>query len=182
MVEVLEKSREFDQEQFDEFCKKTGLHYPPELVAFLKEYNDGELAPNMVKPAGDDCVIRCFYGTSELDCYHIPWVYDCYRDRLHENCIPIAEVHGGNLVCMYMDPADERYVICYYWDHETMDSDIDEPCRIQREDMVFLAEDFSQLLENIVDYPQEEWEQAIPVESKPSFGGRIAAFFKNLWR
>ena len=146
MVSIKSPEESFSKHVFDKFCKKNNLNFPQQFSQFLSQYNDGELDVNVVD-GYDECCVRYFYGTTSETYSNIEDVFECFKERMPYNCIPIAEAEGGNQVCMSLNP--ETYGKVYFWDHETMDVDEGEKCEYSILDMPFIANSFDELLKKI---------------------------------
>ena len=97
----------------------------------------------------NECCVRYFYGTTSESYSNIEDVYECFNGRMPNNCIPIAEAEGRNLVCISLN--SKTYGKLYFWDHEAMDVDEGEECKYSIEDMQLIANSFDELLKKIVD-------------------------------
>jgi len=146
MVSVLLSGEKFSQTAFDKFCQKNLLNFPQQFIKFLSQYNDGELEVNFVD-GFDECCIRYFFGTTSEAYSNIEDVFECYKGRMPNNCIPIAEAEGGNLVCISL--FNKTYGKIYFWDHETMDVEDGEKCEYSIESMPLIAGNFDDLLDKI---------------------------------
>ena len=147
MISIKLAEEKFSQNVFVEFCQRKKLKFPQQFTRFLSQYNDGELGVNIVE-GFNECCVRYFYGTTSESYSNIEDVYECFKGRMPNNCIPIAESEGGNLVCISLD--SKTYGKLYFWDHETMDVDEDEECKYSIEDMQLIANSFDELLKKIV--------------------------------
>ena len=144
MVDINLSDQTFNEGKFQSLCKKYGLVFPESYVDFLKKYNDSELDSNIIMGAEDlGIYIRYFYGTTNDDFSNIEEVYQCYFNRMPSKCIPIADSDFGNQICMSLQK--ENYGKIYFWDHETMDTDYEEKCKLAFEDMILLADSFCSL-------------------------------------
>lgn len=146
MVEIIPSSDTFDIDRFNLFCKKNDLNFPQDYINYIKEYNDGELEENLVD-GFDDISIRYFYGTTGESYSDLEWNYECLLGRLPAKCVPIAEVEGGDLICMSLQP--DSFGSVYYWDHDTMDVDEGDMCDYGVEELQAVASSFSELIEKI---------------------------------
>lgn len=144
-------NEKFDENKFSIFCKKYNLVFPKEYVEFIKSYNDGELEPNIVDCINhsieDMCSIRYFFGTTTEDYSNIEDTFADYVDRMPQDCFPIAESEGSNIVCM--SSQSDTYGRIYFWDHEEMDIDYCEKCTYTIREMPLIANDFEDLLNRI---------------------------------
>ena len=175
MVAVDKSEYAFHEEQFQEFCRQYSLRFPQEFVEYLRAYNNGELAPNVVSSSDDECYVRYFYGIGDEDYSDIRSTYECYAGRLPAGCVAIADADFGNVICMSLN--EDSYGKIYFWDHETMDTDEGES-GLSVEDMECLADSFSGLLDVIVASPYADVaeEDGFVVE-KPSFWHKVLEFF-----
>lgn len=154
MVNVNLSGQTFNEEKFESFCKKYGLVFPKLYTDFLKKYNDSELDSNIIAGTEDlGIYIRYFYGTTNDDFSNIEEVYQSYFNRMPSKCIPIADSDFGNQICMSLQ--NENYGKIYFWNHETMDTDYEEKCKLAFGDMILLADSFESLLDKIVPFEVE---------------------------
>ena len=172
MVAVNKTEIMFDEVRFKTFCKKNSFELPIAYVDYLAEYNDGELESNVVEIENNEINVRFFYGTSGNEYTDIIAVYDEYKERLPEKCIPIADPDFGNLVCMSL--SDDTYGNIYFWDHETMDTEEDAECVISINDMYKIADSFEMLLNQIKESPYE-----FEMKEKKGLRNLLKMFSKN---
>ena len=172
MVNVNEPTCGFDMGKFRAFCDGHAIVFPQALVDYLMQHNDGELESNVIHFPDNEYYIRYFYGTTDKNYSDIALNYEWYADRLPPKCIPIADPDFGNQICMSVAP--ESYGKIYFWDHETMDTEDDEPCVLRLEDMILLADSLEALFEKILDSPVEPNESS----KKVSWRSRLL----SLWR
>lgn len=147
MVKVNSPECEFKKSKFESFCSLYQLEFPKEYIEYLKKYNDAELEPNVVDIGNNECCIRYFYGTSNDEYSDICTIYEVYKNRMPSKFIPIADPDFGNQICMSL--SQDTYGKIYFWDHETMDSDFGDICKINFQDMRQIANSFVELLNNI---------------------------------
>ena len=147
MVKVDRPECIFKDEDFFEFCNRYKFKFPQAFIEYLKEFNDAELEPNVIDVGDNECCIRYFYGTSDNEYSDIGAVYEYYKERMPKKCVPIADPDFGNQICISL--SEETYGTIYFWDHETMDTNMDGICMISLEDMFKIADSFDELLYNI---------------------------------
>ena len=147
MVSVTKPTCVFDEKKFNKFCSSFKIMFPKAFVDYLREYNDAELEPNIVSFENNECTIRYFYGITQDEYSDIRKVYNWYAARLPYNCFPIADPDFGNQLCMSL--LNNTYGKIYFWDHEIMDTEEDEICKLRIEDMVLVADSFEELLQKI---------------------------------
>ena len=167
MVKANSPECEFAREKFESFCKLYQFEFPKEYIEYLKKYNDAELEPNVLDIGDNECCIRYFYGTSHDEYSDICAIYELYRNRMPEKCVPIADPDFGNQICISL--GEENYGKIYFWDHETMDTDFYCVCKINLQDMKEIAISFVDLLDNI-----KESGYVVDIESKTNFWENIA--------
>ena len=154
MVRVNKSDYEFDEEKFREFCNRYFFSFPYDFIAYLRKHNDAELEPNILAIGNNECCVRYFYGTSKNDCCDIWTTYEAYKERMPRECVSIADADFGNQICMSLQKG--TYGKIYFWDHEIMDTDVDEICKINIEDMYEIADSFIDLLDKIKESPYIE--------------------------
>lgn len=162
MVKVNEAENEFSEEKFRDFCNQYLLSFPHEFIVYLKKHNDAELEPNALDISDNECCVRYFYGTSNEEYADIWDIYEMYKERIPEKCVPIADADFGNQICMSLQ--EDTYGKIYFWDHEIMDTDVDEICKINIEDMIEMAVSFTDLLNKINKSPY-----VVEIEHPPNF-------------
>ena len=170
MVKVNETDNIFDKKRFEEFCKVNKFEFPKAFIEYLEEHNDAELEVNTLDIGDNECCIRFFYGTSSEAYSDICVTYNDYQGRMPKEMIPIADPDFGNQICMSL--AKETYGKIYFWDHETMDTDDDEPCKLTIEDMKEIASSFEELLDNIKESPY-----VVEVKKKTGFWSKFFGKF-----
>ncbi len=102
-------------------------HYiiPPHYKYFLEHYGEGNFEtdahyrpiknnPLMSSEGFQD--ISFFYGIGTE--YDISRMLKIYIHRIPKNHIPIAELPGGNQLCLDVNRDDPNYGKVYIWDHE----------------------------------------------------------------
>lgn len=171
MVNVNKTEYEFQKETFESFCNLYQLKFPQEFIDYLSIHNDAELEPNIVSIGDNECCIRYFYGTSKDVCSDICIMYKEYQKRLPEKCVPIADPDFGNQICISL--LEDTYGKIYFWDHETMDTDVDDVCEITLDNMLEIAGSFNELLDCI-----KESSYVMQVVSKPSFFENMVQYIK----
>ena len=173
MVDIVLSEQKFDEEKFKAFCGKYGFNFPKAHIEFLKKYNDSELESNIITAAEElGIYIRYFYGTTNESYSDIKNVYEQYADRMPLKCVPIADCDFGNQICISLN--SESYGKIYFWDHETMDADCGEKCKLNFDDMIFLADSFESLLDKIIPFDTETI-----IEKKESVFEKIKKMFKK---
>ena len=147
MVKVEKPIYKFNEKEFEEFCSVQKIAFPKAFVDYLRVYNDAELEPNIVRFPGNECTLRYFYGITQEEYSDIRTVFDWYSTRLPHHCIPIADPDFGNQICISLE--EDTYGKIYFWDHETMDTEEGELCKLSFADMKLLAGSFEELLDKI---------------------------------
>lgn len=147
MVLVLPGKNPFDCLKFETFCRENHFIFPKSYVDYLKIHNDGDLEPNFLKFRENAVNIRYFYGMGTENNVDLTEIYPIYRDRIPENCIPIAEDDCGNQICMSLN--GDSYGKIYFWDHETMDMDENEKKNLSIDRMILIADSFDALCKKI---------------------------------
>lgn len=107
----------FDERALVNFENIIGVHLPKEYVDFLKKNNGGTPELNIIELQNEE--IKSFSITSFLGLYlddinNLHAQFLTYRQRIQKNYIPIADVEGGNMVCLNI--IDGSVLL---WDHDT---------------------------------------------------------------
>lgn len=147
MVGVSNPICKFNEKRFNKFCASYKVIFPELFVDYLRQNNDAELEPNILRFENNECMVRYFYGITNETYSDIQEVYGWYSERLPQLCFPIADPDFGNQICISLE--NNTYGKIYFWDHETMDTDEGEQCKLRYEDMVLLADSFEELLNKI---------------------------------
>jgi len=155
MINIKEHKVAFDKNVIDRFEQQNGFKLPNEYVEFLKEYNGGRPEANIVKLKEcefDSCLISSFFGVNRDDNNHILYQFNILKKRIPGECIPIADVEGGNVICLNLSADRNGYI--YLWDHEV---ELVYGEKITIDNMCFVAKSFTEFLKMIERYnPQNE--------------------------
>jgi len=137
----------FDRNIIKLFEKNNGFKLPKEYIKFLEAYNGGRPEANIVELKGceiESFSISTFFGTN-LDNYNdIVYQFNILNKRIPKECVPIADVEGGNVICMNLSAEKRGYI--YLWDHEV---ELLYGEAITIDNMCFIAESFTSFLSMI---------------------------------
>lgn len=121
-----------------------GSTLPQEYIKFISEYNGGTVDDNiifLVNSEIESISISEFLGFGYESNFDVNETYFVLKGALPEQCVPIANAEGGNVVFINLNV--DNYGSVYLWDHET-------------EDTYYIAKDFSIFIQMIRDYHPED--------------------------
>ena len=165
MAEIHESQR-FGSTTADEvasFERSFGRALPADYRSFLERHNGGVPVPDHwhCGPVHEEPgfgwtppsvqVDRLFGLVTEPTWASLAWAVRCYRGRIPEGLVPIADDPAGNVFCLDLTDADPGTV--WYWDHEN-EAEEGEPA--WRENLLPLAPSFSAFLDGLIDEAAEE--------------------------
>lgn len=102
--------------KINEFEDSVGFKLPLTLSTLLEKYNVFRPHRNFYKASKIEFTINCFLGFSTDKYRDLLSVYRIYEDRMPQEIFPIANVDGGDLLCMHKETS-----AIYYWFHEEDD-------------------------------------------------------------
>lgn len=126
-VGVVKKNQNVEQviSELNEFEKQREIKLPEEYKQFLIRYSSlslkddycyKPLEKNPWTPEDGYETVDLFYGFSN-DKYDLRKMAERYSDQITKACVPIAELSGGNQLCLRVLGQDNGKV--YFWDHES---------------------------------------------------------------
>lgn len=119
MIFIKKCDIDFDESILGDFEKRSGLKLPHEYVTFLKRYNGGRPESNNVELKGcelEACSVEAFFGVNLDTTNNIADNYELLKKRIPKECVPIADVSGGNIICINLSKGKNGYI--YLWDHD----------------------------------------------------------------
>ena len=155
MIKVMKSKRIFDKKIIEQFEKNNGLRLPKDYIEFLEKYNGGRPETNIVNLKGykiESFLIATFFGVNLDDNNDIIYQFNILNKRIPKECVPIADVEGGNVICMNL--SSEKYGHIYLWDHE-----MEVLCgeRITLDNLYLVAKSFKEFIDMIEQYnPNDE--------------------------
>ena len=117
MVFIEPSKINFDERALVNFENIIGVHLPKEYVDFLKKNNGGTPELNTIELQNEEIKsfsITSFLGLDLDDINNLHAQFLTYRQRIQKNNIPIANVEGGNIVCLNIINGS-----VLLWDHDT---------------------------------------------------------------
>lgn len=117
MVFIEPSKINFDERALVNFENIIGVHLPKEYVEFLKKNNGGTPELNTIELQNEEIKsfsITSFLGLDLDDINNLHAQFLTYRQRIQKNYIPIANVEGGNIVCLNIINGS-----VLLWDHDT---------------------------------------------------------------
>jgi hypothetical protein len=130
--------------QIDSLEKTFGMRLPIDYRKFLMTYHalaidgsDGDALTFPIEGFGI-VVLNYIFGINQKD-YDVETEMKRYKNRVPENCLPIADDPAGNLFLLHTPSGS-----VYFWDHENegnADSNIEKSKNIYK-----VTESFSQLI------------------------------------
>lgn len=156
MIEIRKSKVAYDKDIIELLERNTGLKLPKEYIEFLKVYNGGRPESNIVELRGakiESISISTFFGSNLENYCDLMWNYNILKRRIPPQCIPIANLEGGNVICVNLTD-DDTYEFLYLWDHE-------EEClygeEITTDNMYLVAKSFAEFMKMIKPYkPTDE--------------------------
>jgi len=132
--------------RISEFEREHNLRLPDDYKYFLENYGECNFEIDAVyKPTEKTPFVNSqgfqeisfFYGLgTENDLYKI---LEVYSQRIPTGYIPIADLPGGNLLCIDSNPNSSNYGKIYLWDHEN-------ECDGKLDNMYLVANSFSNFI------------------------------------
>lgn len=126
---------------------------PKDYREFLLKYNGGKPSSNCFSFSDDETdgsVIQSFFGIHGMDNYDLLYEYqNVYKDRIPDNCFPIACDSFGNLILISVKGPDRGKI--YFWDHEE-EAYEDVP---DYSNLTLIADSFDEFLDGLHDYEEE---------------------------
>lgn len=151
----IKPNKKINRKKLNEIEEKYNGRLPKEYIQFLEKYSGGEPEDNIIELPNTEIrsiSVRLFFGICDERISDIFYNIDIYKGRIPINTIPIADVDGGNLLCMNLN--SDGYGHIYYWDHdEELQYEIGE---IGIKDLYYVASSFNELLNNIKPYNDED--------------------------
>lgn len=144
MIDLKKSKVAFDRSIIELFEKNNGFKLPKEYIDFLETYNGGRPEANIVKLKGceiESFLIDTFLGVNLDNNDDIVYQFNILNKRIPKKCVPIADVEGGNVICMNLSTEKSGYI--YLWDHEL---ELLYGERITVDNMYFVAESFTEFL------------------------------------
>jgi hypothetical protein len=131
------------EEDLDQLENKLGRKLPHAYRVFLSKYGESDLEPWVVFPTeGGGVSPGTFTGLDILE-----KIKD-YVDRLPENCIPINDDGGDNLIIMSLD--EDKYGEIYFQHHSIGVGEAEDNNENRWKTLAFLAKDFPRFIEGLV--------------------------------
>jgi hypothetical protein len=154
MINIQPHNKNVDENSITELVKQLKHKLPSEYIDFLMKYNAGIPEPNIVALHDNkesSFSVTSFFGINVEDYNEIFIQFKALTNRIPQNCLPIARVEGGNILCLNLNT--EGYGNILLWDHEKETSFDD----INVNDLELISYSFSEFIELISPYnPDEE--------------------------
>ena len=153
MVFIEPSKINFDEIALVSFENIIGVCLPKEYVDFLKKNNGGTPQLNTIELPNEEIKsfsITSFLGLELDDINNLQAQFLTYRQRIQKNYIPIANVEGGNIVCLNIVNGS-----ILLWDHET--ELINHSTRSYKS-FLPIANSFDKFLEMINPYIEENFD------------------------
>lgn len=147
MIEIKKSKNAFDKAALVNLETEYGFKFPQEYIEFLRTYNGGRPEGNIVKLPEceiESFLIDTFFGVNQDNNNNIVHQFRTLQGRIPKECIPIAYVEGGNVICMNL--SSQKYGYIYLWDHEL---ELAYGEAITVDNMYFIAETFTKFLKMI---------------------------------
>lgn len=149
MREMKEPKKPTSDARISEIEKELGISLPLQYRNFLLRYNGGHPIPDgfvfKEAPYGDSCVAWFLAIDSELS--NFVETFECMRDRMPRELIPIADDPGGNQICIAVAGPNTGAV--YFWDHE---HEVDEGDVPTYQNISLIANSFDEFIDSLHDY------------------------------
>jgi len=141
--------------EIEDLQRRLGVSLPSDYVAFLSEHNGGSPKPNVFPIRGfgldNQGVLAFFFGVKHGEFVDLENMARESRGiRMPPEFLPVAFDVFGNLICLTISgPATGKV---YWWWHEE-EADEGEPPTY--DNIYFVANSFTELLDNLVELPEE---------------------------
>ncbi|MBV6685754.1 SMI1/KNR4 family protein [Bacillus sp. JRC01] len=165
--DMKDSKKTWENEKIIELEKKYNLYLNDDYFFYLKEYGNDYIDPKY-KCIPQEAIPGCeevkfeidsIYGL-DIDENNIFEKIDSYKDILPENLVPIADLPGGDLICM-----EKEKGWIYFWFHDWEDEN--------------LFKVFNTFKEFILSFTVVKDVTITPGEVKMDLGSQLDAFLKN---
>jgi len=153
MVFIEPSKINFDERALVNFENIIGVHLPKEYVDFLKKNNGGTPELNTIELQNEEIKsfsINSFLGLDLDDINNLQAQFLTYKQRVQKNYIPIANVEGGNIVCLNIVNGS-----ILLWDH---DAELINHSAISYKSFLPIANSFDEFLKLINPYIEENYD------------------------
>jgi len=154
MVFIEHSKINFDERALVNFENIIGMTLPKEYVDFLKKNNGGTPELNTIELQNEEIKsfsINYFLGLDLDDINNLQAQFLTYRQRIQKKYIPIANVEGGNIVCLNIVNGS-----ILLWDHDT---ELINHSTISYKSFLPIANSFDEFLEMIKPYIEENYDE-----------------------
>lgn len=152
MINIQPHKKNIDEKNITELIEQIKFRLPADYIEFLMKYNAGIPEPNIVVLDNKQVSfsVNSFFGITIEDYNEIIVQYKFLTERIPQNCLPIARVEGGNILCLNLN--DEGYGNILLWDHEN-ETNLDV---INVKDLVRISFSFHEFIELMSPFNQDE--------------------------
>ena len=150
-IRILEHHGKLDEVFLKALEKSWGFKLPSSYRLFLLTYNGGIPDCDCFKFNDNRSDLRYFYGIHDDEDSNLLYEYqNVYKDRIPDNCFPIACDSFGNLILISVKGPDRGKI--YFWDHEEEAYEDEEP---DYSNLTLIADNFDEFLDGLHDYEEE---------------------------
>jgi cell wall assembly regulator SMI1 len=128
---------------------------PTDYKEFLLTHNGGRLEPNRfpIRSNRSDThgILNWLFGVREHGQYSLVDEAMRFQGRVPPDLLPIGEDPGGNLICLAIAGPNRTRI--YFWTHE---EEVDEDETPGYDNVYFVANSFTDLLERLTEFPRSK--------------------------
>jgi cell wall assembly regulator SMI1 len=141
--------------------RRLNLVFPTDYKEFLLAHNGGRPKPNRFPIRGNRSdtqgILSWLYGIHDDGTYNLIDQAAMFQDRVPPELLPIGEDPGGNLICLTISGSNRNHV--YFWTHE---DEVDEGEIPSYDNIYFVADSFTELLEGLTEAPETKENSSHP--------------------
>jgi hypothetical protein len=116
MIVIDKRNIKINMKIIETFEKEIGSKLPQEYCEFLLEYNGGIPERNIYENQDVSISVQTFYGLGLNSIDDIRHKIDVLQYRIPRECVPIAEIEGGDVLCIAL--SQKKYGEILLWQHE----------------------------------------------------------------
>lgn len=151
-MKIIRSNKPLDDGFLRAIEKFLGFKFPKDYRTFLLCFNGGETEEKIFffkNDIEDGSILDRLFGIVDEDYENLLLYIKKYKDRIPENCIPIAGDPGGNLVLLSIKMADRGKI--YFWDHHREAPDGETP---DYSNLTLIADSFQEFLDGLKAEPE----------------------------
>lgn len=100
MIKINKFNTEINEFQIRAFEDEIGKRLPNDYCDFLLKYNGGTTENNIYEISEISISVDYFCGLGLTGIQDIKYIIEVLENRIPKECIPIAELEGGDVLCL----------------------------------------------------------------------------------